>query len=281
MLTPGELLETFDTAQTAHAALVHGPVVLTAVALGLAAASAFALGRVRWLRWGALVACGLAAGATFAATQTGETAEGEMGDPPQEARRVVDEHKVLGDQTLWLTGAAFGLAALAFAPGKAVAGAGAWLALAASGWGAWWAASAAHHGGQLVYTYGVGTPKPLTPADLAPASGRATSGDPRIDAYRREVEPILSRYCFSCHGSVDNPASGLSLTTGQGLLSGGDTGAAVIPGDPEGSLLYQVVRGEHPEVEAMPIGPRQLTEAEIETLRRWIADGAVWARAEE
>ena len=281
MLTPGELLETFDSAQTAHAAVVHGPVVLTVVALGLAAASAFALGRARWLRWGALAACGLAAGATFAATQTGETAEGEMGDPPWEAREVVDEHKALGDQTLWLTGAAFGLAALAFAPGKAAAGIGAWLALAASGWGAWWAASAAHHGGQLVYEYGVGTPKPMTPADLAPDSERGPSGDPRIDAYRREVEPILSRYCFSCHGSGERPAAGLSLTTGRGLLDGGETGAAVLPGDPDGSLMIRVVTGAHPTIEAMPIGPRQLSEAEIETLRRWIADGAVWARAEE
>ena len=58
-----------------------------------------------------------------------------------------------------------------------------------------------------------------------------------------EVRPVFEKTCLPCHGP-QTKSSGLDLSTRDGLLKGGDHGAAIIPGDPKASLLYKLVSHE-------------------------------------
>lgn len=276
MVPFSELIEILDDPQSAHAAMVHFPVVLSIAAAVLALVSAAALGRVRWLRWMVFLTAGVTSAAIFFTVNSGEAAEDEMGDPPAVAREQAHEHEELAEQALLWSYGAFGLTLLVWLPGKPLRAIGAVAALGGTGALSWAVASTAHHGGELVYHYGVGTPKPVTTADLSPAPLDPAAGDPRLAWYEREVRPILSKYCFSCHGSDTDLEGDLSLTTAGSFLQGGETGPALIPGDAEGSLLYQAVAGLHPDL-FMPPSKTGLTQDQIQTLRRWIEDGAVWA----
>lgn len=276
MLTPADVTQTMSDPSTAHAAVVHSPIVLTGVAALVALISAMLFASRRGWRWAALLACVAAAGSAWGAKITGERAHDAMGDPPITARQIANEHEELAEQmTLIVTGAAV-LALGAWAPKRPLRAIGAWGAAIAAGAGAYWSVSAAHYGGQLVYDYGVGTPKPVTPFDAALPEG-APAPDPRIAFYKESVYPVLSQYCFSCHGSVESPAAGLSLTTPRALLDGGETGPAIVPGDPDASLLLQTMTGAHPTIFMPPDDDVVVTPDEIDAVRRWIADGAAWA----
>jgi hypothetical protein len=89
-------------------------------------------------------------------------------------------------------------------------------------------------------------------------------------SYGRQVAPILALYCNVCHGD----AGGLSTRTHAGVLEGGNLGKVIVPGDPERSLLLHFVDGRRGESHRMPLGARPLTGEQIETIRRWISEGA-------
>ncbi len=102
-------------------------------------------------------------------------------------------------------------------------------------------------------------------------------------SYRDEVFPLLQEHCTRCH-SADNPESGLNLySTGlEGLV---DAPAAqsdlmlVTPGDSLNSYLFHKVNGTQSLAGGsgtqMPIG-RAMTDDEIDLIRQWIDDGALW-----
>ena len=95
---------------------------------------------------------------------------------------------------------------------------------------------------------------------------------PRVD-YASQIKPILRSHCYACHAALKQ-TSGLRLDTAEALRRGGDTGTAVVPGEPQESLLLQVVTGEAgfrmpPEGEGEP-----LDEEELALLRAWIEQGA-------
>ncbi len=93
--------------------------------------------------------------------------------------------------------------------------------------------------------------------------------------FEREVRPILKAYCFTCHGEGEKLKGGLDVRLRRFLVKGGESGAAIVPGHPEQSLLIaQVAKGE------MPKGEKKLSAAQVETLRRWVAAGARTARPE-
>ncbi|MBM4016585.1 MAG: DUF1549 domain-containing protein, partial [Planctomycetes bacterium] len=96
----------------------------------------------------------------------------------------------------------------------------------------------------------------------------------RVD-FGRDVAPIFAERCTKCHAG-DRAKSGLRLDARRKALAGGNSGrAAIAPGDPAGSLLLELVRGEG-EGPRMPPSGKPLTEAQIATLERWIAEGATW-----
>ncbi|MCW5976925.1 MAG: PSD1 domain-containing protein [Bryobacteraceae bacterium] len=87
-----------------------------------------------------------------------------------------------------------------------------------------------------------------------------------------KVRPALANNCFSCHTSAK--MGDLVMDSREALLRGGQSGPAVRPGDPDGSLLIQAVRQTHDRIK-MPPGGR-LPASDIEALERWIRDGAEW-----
>lgn len=92
----------------------------------------------------------------------------------------------------------------------------------------------------------------------------------------KDILPIVQR-CFQCHGE-GLQMSGLDLHTRAGMLKGGATGPAIIPGDGAGSLIMKRVTGQvQPAMPMKPVPP--LTAQEIATLKDWIDHGAKWEEA--
>ena len=92
------------------------------------------------------------------------------------------------------------------------------------------------------------------------------------DFFETKVRPILADNCYSCH--TDSELGGLRLDSAAAMLKGGRRGAAVVPGDPDKSLLIQAVRQTDPKLK-MPMGGK-LKDSEVEDLVAWVKAGAVW-----
>ncbi len=108
---------------------------------------------------------------------------------------------------------------------------------------------------------------------IADASKRS-EGERLFD---RVVKPTLESRCYSCHAeAADRIKGGLLLDRAAGLLQGGHSGPAIVPGDPDASLLIRAIR--HEEFEMPPKGDR-LDEETVEQFVRWIALGAPDPRA--
>lgn len=89
--------------------------------------------------------------------------------------------------------------------------------------------------------------------------------------YLRDIKPVLKARCWACHGSLKQEA-GLRLDSGQLIRQGGDSGPAVVEGEPQQSLLLQRVTAEPDE--RMPPEGDPLSPEETKLLRAWVAFGA-------
>jgi len=98
------------------------------------------------------------------------------------------------------------------------------------------------------------------------------AGTPQADFFERQIRPLLAEHCHACHGA-DQQKGGLRLDSRPALLAGGDSGPAVVPGQPEQSLLIEVVRYGG-EIKMPPKG--RLSPPQVAALVRWVAEGAVW-----
>lgn len=110
-------------------------------------------------------------------------------------------------------------------------------------------------------------------------SGKTIAND-KVDAeamtfFESEVRPLLSQHCHECH-SGDEPDGGLSLDRHQAILRGGDSGPAVVPGDPNASLLISAVN--YQDLEMPP--NQQLDAKSISVLEKWVQQGARWPEHE-
>jgi mono/diheme cytochrome c family protein len=106
-----------------------------------------------------------------------------------------------------------------------------------------------------------------------PAS--ASSSSPALQSpeyFESFVRPVLAANCYDCH--ADEKMGGLRVDSRDGLLKGGKSGPAIVPGDPEKSLMIQAVRQTR-ETLKMPKGGR-LKPAEIDALTEWVRAGAPW-----
>src|SRR5688572_6298410 len=110
---------------------------------------------------------------------------------------------------------------------------------------------------------------PLLVAGLVLFPAVATAGGPEEPSWEKHVRPLFKSECFQCHGEGEQAEGGLDVRLARLIAKGGDSGAAVLPGKPDESLLFQRLRdGEMPPKEG------KLTAGELETVRRWIAAGA-------
>ena len=93
-------------------------------------------------------------------------------------------------------------------------------------------------------------------------------------AYAAKVRPLLRERCFACHGALRQEA-GLRLDTVAGMLAGGDSGPALVVGDPAASLLVARVSAAQRAEQMPPEGEGELMDAaQVAQLRSWIAAGA-------
>jgi hypothetical protein len=104
-----------------------------------------------------------------------------------------------------------------------------------------------------------------------PAEEVETEPEPEGISFSAELLPFLENRCVDCHGSD----GGFDASTYELLMSSGDNGPGVIPGDPDGSLLIQKLVGTHEEGDLMPPPPlRPFNEELIQLFIDWIAAGA-------
>ena len=97
----------------------------------------------------------------------------------------------------------------------------------------------------------------------------------KID-FNRQIRPIVSEYCFACHG-LDDPKGGLRLDFADFAYQGGKSGfPAITPNDLEESeILHRVVSTDMEE--RMPPKGDPLKPEQIKLLRQWISSGARYA----
>lgn len=101
----------------------------------------------------------------------------------------------------------------------------------------------------------------------------------QLEFFENKVRPLLIDKCYSCHGPESKPLEGgLNLSSRKGLLSGGDTGPAIVVGAPDESLLIDVVN--YGDVYEMPPDTKMSAE-EIGILTKWVKDGAAWPETGE
>ncbi|HZB26534.1 MAG TPA: PSD1 and planctomycete cytochrome C domain-containing protein [Vicinamibacterales bacterium] len=113
----------------------------------------------------------------------------------------------------------------------------------------------------------------VLPVPWMTARAQQTPPAAQVD-FTRDIQPILQSQCYECHGA-EKARGRLRLDRRAAALAGGATGAAVIPGNSEGSLLIRRILGLDDE-ERMPKDGDPLPEAQIVLLRAWIDQGAAW-----
>ena len=95
-----------------------------------------------------------------------------------------------------------------------------------------------------------------------------------VHFFEEQIRPVIAAQCVSCH-SDQVKSGGLSLTSREGILEGGNRGAAVVPGSPQESILLTAVE-QSGDLKMPPTGP--LKPAQVAAFRAWIQAGAVWGQ---
>lgn len=92
-----------------------------------------------------------------------------------------------------------------------------------------------------------------------------------IEFFESKVRPLLIQHCLECHGAKESKVrGGLRLTSRAEMIKGGDSGAAIVPGKPDESMLIESV---HYDLYEMP-PTGKLPEDKIAILEKWIEMGA-------
>lgn len=114
----------------------------------------------------------------------------------------------------------------------------------------------------------------MIPALLVPAILETSDLRPEeTEFFETHIRPILVDHCYGCHSKEAGKArGGLRLDTKIDLLAGGGTGPAILPGDPDASLLIQAIRWEDDDY-AMP-PRRKLPDDTIRYFEQWVRMGA-------
>jgi hypothetical protein len=112
---------------------------------------------------------------------------------------------------------------------------------------------------------------------LIPAAAFAAQLPPPADRevdFVKDIQPLFESSCVKCHAKGKD-RGGLSIETHEGLLKGGDTGAAIVPGDSAKSLMLELVASDDKD-SLMPRRGKRWTPEQIGLLRAWIDQGAKW-----
>jgi hypothetical protein len=98
--------------------------------------------------------------------------------------------------------------------------------------------------------------------------------DPGLDFFERKIRPVLVENCYGCHSAqAEKLKGGLHLDSKDGLMKGGDSGPAIVLGDPDKSLLIKAVRYTSDDLK-MPPKDKKLAADQIADLEEWVKMGA-------
>jgi Protein of unknown function (DUF1553)/Protein of unknown function (DUF1549)/Planctomycete cytochrome C len=106
------------------------------------------------------------------------------------------------------------------------------------------------------------------------AAVEANAGDDpaAVEFFEAKVRPLLVNRCQSCHGGA-KVKGGLRLDSRASVMTGGDTGPAIVPGKPDESLIVEAIK--YGDDLRMP--PKsKLPAEEIAVITRWVEQGAPW-----
>src|SRR5258708_1629261 len=92
---------------------------------------------------------------------------------------------------------------------------------------------------------------------------------------KSRARPVLPKNCFACH--TNSKLGGLQLDSRDHLLKGGNSGPAIVPGQPESSLLIQAVRRSHERFKMPPQG--KLNDEDVSNLAAWVKLGSCWPQS--
>src|SRR6476660_9655532 len=108
----------------------------------------------------------------------------------------------------------------------------------------------------------------------AAAAPTPNVGPEQADFFEKKIRPLLVENCFKCHSSTSEKLKGaLKLDSREAAVSGGDSGKpAIVPGEPEKSLLIEAVRYGNADLQMPP--KKQLSAQQVEDLATWIRMGA-------
>ena len=110
-------------------------------------------------------------------------------------------------------------------------------------------------------------------------SRSGSAAESGADFFEKKIRPILVEHCYECHSADSKKLKGgLRLDSRQGILKGGDSGAVLVPGEPEKSRLIESVRYQNRDLQMPP--KSRLTTAQVADLEKWVKLGAPDPRGE-
>ena len=112
-------------------------------------------------------------------------------------------------------------------------------------------------------------------ASLLALSSQAAHADEREDFFEAKIRPILVETCFRCHNDVKAGGT-LRIDSREALLKGGESGPAIVPGQPAESLLIRAIQRQE-DVSAMPPEKDRVLRADqVAAFVEWVKTGAIW-----
>src|SRR5438477_10435659 len=107
----------------------------------------------------------------------------------------------------------------------------------------------------------------------APAGALAADAAPATKiTYQDNILPIFRNACLNCH-NPDKKKGGLDISSYSGAMAGSDSQKVIVPGDPDGSVLYRCVM--HIDEPKMPQKADKLPQKDLDLIKQWIAGGAL------
>lgn len=109
---------------------------------------------------------------------------------------------------------------------------------------------------------------------VARAESDSKPSPQQIEFFETKIRPVLAANCLDCHGEKKQKM-GLRLDSREALLEGGESGPAIVPGEPDSSIMISAIA--YSGDQQLPMPPKgKLEESQIEAFREWVSMGAPW-----
>ncbi|MFO0979566.1 MAG: DUF1553 domain-containing protein [Planctomycetaceae bacterium] len=128
----------------------------------------------------------------------------------------------------------------------------------------------------VLFAFAIEATSTIAQQTNAPTDGASFASDDDRQHFESKVRPLLIQHCAECHGKEKHKGE-LRILSQAHLLEGGESGPAIVPGDPDASLLIQAMK--YQGLEMPPAG--KLPDEQIQVIADWIRKGAIWPADDE